>query len=234
MKFDTPLIPATLIRRYKRFLADVTLTDGREVTAHVANPGSMLGMKEAGLRVWLEPNNDPKRKLKYSWKLAELENGALVGVDTAMPNKIVGEALRKNALPELKYSKVRPEVNYGENSRVDFLLTDADKSDCYLEVKSVTLSRTHGLAEFPDSVTKRGAKHMAELAGMVDQGHRAILLYLIQRNDADRFTVAGDIDPEYQAEFAKAQDAGVEVLCYDTKITTTGIRLGQLICTDFA
>ena len=234
MKFDTPLIPATLIRRYKRFLADVTMVDGREVTAHVANPGSMLGMKDAGLRVWLEPNDDPKRKLKYSWKLAELAGGALIGVDTSLPNKIVGEALQNNLIPELPYSSVRPEVKYGENSRVDFLLSDQNKPDCYLEVKSVTLSRVKGLAEFPDSVTKRGAKHMAELARMIELGHRAILLYLVQRTDAREFAVAGDIDPEYQAEFTKAKDAGVEVLCYDTKITTAGISLGKLIITDFA
>lgn len=229
MKFNTPLIPATLIRRYKRFLADVTLTDGREVTAHVANPGSMLGMKEAGLRVWLEQNDDPKRKLKYSWKLAELENGTMIGVDTSLPNKIIGGALRDGTLPDLHYANVNAEVKYGENSRIDFLLTEADRPDCYLEIKSVTLSRVQGLAEFPDTVTKRGAKHMGELARMVTQGHRAVLLYLVQRNDMDGFAVAGDIDPKYLLEFTKAQDAGVEILCYDTKISNKGIWLGERI-----
>lgn len=226
MEFDTSLIPATLIRRYKRFLADVTLNDGREVTAHVANPGSMLGMKDEGLRVWLEPNDDPKRKLKYSWKLAKLENGTLIGVDTSLPNKIVSEALHDNAIPELIYKNIRPEVKYGENSRIDFLLTEEGKPDCYLEVKSVTLSRIQGLAEFPDSVTKRGAKHMGELARMVTADHRAAVLYLVQRNDIDRFSVAGDIDPEYAQQFSKARDAGVEVYCYGTNLSPSGISLG--------
>lgn len=229
MKFDKPLIPATLIRRYKRFLADVTLKDGRQVTAHVANPGSMLGMKHEGLQVWLEPNDDPKRKLKYSWKLAELENGTLVGVDTSLPNKIVSEALVGGLAAKLGYAHIRSEVKYGENSRVDFLLTDASKPDCYLEVKSVTLSRAAGLGEFPDSVTKRGAKHMAELAHMVAKGHRAILLYLVQRNDVNRFAVAGDIDPEYLKAVTKAKAAGVEVLCYGTTITTHGVSLAGRI-----
>lgn len=229
MKFDTPLIPAKLIRRYKRFLADVTLNDEREVTAHVANPGSMLGMKDAGLQVWLEPNDDPKRKLRYSWKLAELENGTLIGVDTSLPNKIVAEALYEDVIPELAYKNVRSEVKYGENSRIDFLLTEEDRPDCYLEVKSVTLSRKLGLAEFPDSVTKRGAKHMGELARMVEVGHRAALLYLVQRNDIDRFAVADDIDPEYAKQFTRARDAGVEVYCYGTNLTPSGISLGVRI-----
>jgi sugar fermentation stimulation protein A len=229
MKFDTALIPATLIRRYKRFLADVTLKDGRQVTAHVANPGSMLGMKHEGLRVWLEPNEDPKRKLKYSWKLAELDDGTLVGVDTSLPNKIVGEALADGLAADLGYAHIRPEVKYGENSRVDFLLTSEGKPGCYLEVKSVTLSRAAGLGEFPDSVTKRGAKHMEELANMVTLGHRAILLYLVQRTDINSFAVAGDIDPEYLSAVTKAKAAGVEILCYGTKITTDGVWLAEPI-----
>ena len=229
MKFDKTLIPATLIRRYKRFLADVTLKDGRQVTAHVANPGSMLGMRHEGLRVWLEPNEDPKRKLKYSWKLAELDDGTLVGVDTSLPNKIVGQALVDGLAADLGYTHIRPEVKYGENSRVDFLLTDESKPDCYLEVKSVTLSRVAGLGEFPDSVTKRGAKHMAELAHMVAKGHRAILLYLVQRNDVNRFAVAGDIDPEYLKAVTKAKAAGVEILCYGTEMTTKDISLAERI-----
>lgn len=229
MKFDRPLIPATLIRRYKRFLADVTLNDGRQVTAHVANPGSMLGMRHEGLRVWLEPNDDPKRKLKFSWKLAELENGTLIGVDTSLPNKIVAEALEDGMAAKLGYAHIRPEVKYGEGSRVDFFLTGENKPDCYLEVKSVTLSRSTGLAEFPDSVTKRGAKHMAELAHMVELGHRAILLYMVQRNDINRFAVASDIDPVYQQAVTQAKATGVEVLCYGTNITTDGVWLAEPI-----
>ncbi len=234
MKFDKPLIPATLIRRYKRFLADVTLNDGREVTAHVANPGSMLGMKHEGLRVWLEPNDDPKRKLKYSWKLAELDTGALICVDTGMPNKIVGEALRGGLIPELVYQNVKPEVKYGENSRIDFLLSDEGKADCYVEVKSVTLSRETGLAEFPDSVTARGAKHMNELANVAQGGQRAVLLYLLQRNDCDRFDIASDIDLKYHTAFTDACDAGVEVLCYGTSLTQTGIEMGGKLRLAFA
>jgi sugar fermentation stimulation protein A len=229
MYFNKTLIPATLIRRYKRFLVDVSLADGREVTAHVANPGSMLGINTAGLRIWLEHNNDPKRKLKYSWKLAEKNDGTLIGVDTSMPNKIVAETLQNNAIPELQYANIKPEVKYGENSRVDFLLTQKGRRNCYLEVKSVTLLRKNALAEFPDSVTKRGAKHMAELASMAQQGQRAVLLYLVQRNDVKNFAVAGDIDPEYLCAFLNAKNAGVEVLCYGTRISNEGIWLGEKI-----
>lgn len=226
MQFETPLIRATLLKRYKRFLADVVLADGTEVTAHVANPGSMMGMADAGMTVWLEQNNDPKRKLKYSWKIAEID-GAMVGVDTALPNKIVGAALRDRAIPELTHENVQSEVKYDEKSRIDFLLSGQGKPDHYLEVKSVTLSRQKNLAEFPDSVTARGAKHMAALANMVSQGHAATVLFLIQRTDSTKFSIAADIDPNYAAALAAAQAAGVRVLCYDTRITTEHIRLGK-------
>jgi len=225
MDFHTPLIRATLLKRYKRFLADVMLEDGREVTAHVANPGSMLGMKSAGMAVWLEPNDDPKRKLNFSWKLAEV-GGAMVVVDTAMANKVVGEALRAGVIASLAaYSDVRAEVKYGEASRIDFLLQGDGLPDCYVEVKSVTLSRQAGLAEFPDSVTKRGAKHLRELSVMVEQGHRAIMLYLVQRDDCTRFALAADIDAEYAAEMSVAREIGVEALCFATKPTRTGVNL---------
>jgi sugar fermentation stimulation protein A len=225
MDFQTPLIRATLIRRYKRFLADVKLEDGREVTAHVANPGSMLGMKDEGMTVWLETNDDPNRKLKYSWKLAEVE-GAVVVVDTAMANVVVAEALRARAIePLAAYTSVRAEVKYGESSRIDFLLQDDGLLDCYVEVKSVTLSRMDGVAEFPDSVTKRGAKHLHELSAMVEQGYRAVMLYLVQRDDCKQFALAADIDPTYAAEVAAAREAGVEMLCYTTKPTPRGVNL---------
>jgi sugar fermentation stimulation protein A len=225
MDFYTPLIRATLLRRYKRFLADVKLEDGQEVTAHVANPGSMLGMKDEGMTVWLEPNDDPKRKLKYSWKLAEID-GALIVVDTGMANKIVAEALNAGQIGSLaEYSKVRAEVKYGENSRIDFLLQGADLPDCYVEVKSVTLSRKAGLAEFPDSVTDRGAKHLRELSAMVVEGHRAIMLYLVQRYDCTGFALAADIDVIYTGEMAKALKTGVEVICLVTKPTPSGVSL---------
>jgi sugar fermentation stimulation protein A len=225
MKFEKPLIRATLIRRYKRFLADVTLEDGREVTAHVANPGSMMGMAGAGSTVWLEQNDDPKRKLKYSWKLIEIGN-AMIGVDTGAANRVVKEALQSGALG-LGYSHFKPEVKYGEGSRVDFLLTDDKKPDLYLEVKSVTLSRKDGLGEFPDSKTERGAKHMGELAAMVQGGHEAMVLFLVQRTGITSVDVARDIDPKYATAFDNARAAGVQVVCFDCVIGTHGITFGK-------
>ncbi|NDV51459.1 MULTISPECIES: DNA/RNA nuclease SfsA [unclassified Salipiger] len=227
MRFETPLIPARLLRRYKRFLADCRLEDGSEITAHVANPGSMLGMAEPESRIWLEPNEDPKRKLKYAWRLIEHEGGAFIGVDTGVPNRVLRAALEAGQVGGLEgYETVRPEVKYGEKSRIDFLLTGAARRDCYVEVKSVTLSRSPGLAEFPDSVTARGAKHLAELAAMVRQGHRAVMLYLVQRTDAEVVTLASDIDPAYAAAFASARAAGVEVLALGCRITPEEITLG--------
>ncbi|HHB80271.1 MAG TPA: DNA/RNA nuclease SfsA, partial [Aliiroseovarius sp.] len=178
MQFQTPLIPARLMRRYKRFLADAVLeSDGREVTAHCANPGSMLGLAEEGVRIWLEPNDDPKKKLKYGWRLVDHENGHFTCVDTSVANRALREALLARRLPELAgYADMRPEVTDGEKSRVDFLLSDPARRDLYVEVKSATLNRTPGLAEFPDSVTARGKRHLEELASMVAQGHRAMLL----------------------------------------------------------
>ncbi|MBE9637508.1 DNA/RNA nuclease SfsA [Salipiger mangrovisoli] len=227
MRFETPLIPARLLRRYKRFLADCRLEDGTEITAHVANPGSMLGMAEPGSRIWLEPNDDPKRKLNYAWRLIEHESGAFTGVDTGVPNRVLRAALSAGQVPGLEgYTAVRPEVRYGENSRIDFLLTAPGRADCYVEVKSVTLSRAPGLAEFPDSVTARGTKHLAELSTMVAQGHRAVMLYLVQRTDAAAVTLAADIDPAYAAGFAAAMAAGVEVLAIGCDITPAQICLG--------
>ena len=226
MRFQTDLIPARLIRRYKRFLADCILEDGREITAHCANPGSMMGLADEGMKVWLEPNDDPKRKLNFGWRLIEHENGHFTGVDTSVPNRALRETLEKRQIPELAdYETVRPEVKYGENSRIDFLLTQDGLPDCYVEVKSVTLSRISGQAEFPDSVTKRGAKHLLELSNMVAQGHRAVMLYLVQRTDCTSFTLASDIDPDYHAAYLAARDAGVETLCIGTKITPQEILI---------
>jgi len=227
MQFATPLIPARLIRRYKRFLADCQLEDGREVTAHCANPGSMAGLADPGLRVWLEPNDDPRKKLKFGWRLVELPDGTLIGVDTSVPNRALHDALTNRQVPGFEaYDTVRPEVRYAENSRVDFLLSGAGLPDAYVEVKSVSLSRQPGLAEFPDSVTARGAKHLDALAEMAQQGHRAVLLYLVQRTDAERFALARDIDPTYAARAALARDRGVETLALGTQITPDGIEIG--------
>lgn len=224
MEFPSPLVPARLIRRYKRFLADCQLEDGREVTAHCANPGSMLGLAEPGAKIWLEPNDDPKKKLRFGWRLVDHENGHFTGVDTSVPNRALRSALDARAVPGVEgYDTVRPEVKYGENSRIDFLLEGDGLT--YVEVKSVTLSRTPGLAEFPDSVTARGTKHLGELAKVVDQGHRAIMLYLVQRTDCDRFDLARDIDPTYGLAFDAARAAGVEVIVLGTHIAPSGIEV---------
>ncbi|OED46438.1 sugar fermentation stimulation protein SfsA [Rhodobacteraceae bacterium (ex Bugula neritina AB1)] len=226
MRFSQPLIPATLIRRYKRFLADCRLENGQEITAHCANPGSMMGLSAAGTKVWLEPNNDPKKKLKYGWRLVEHEDGHFTGVDTSVPNRALRAALEAGEIAELAgYGTVRPEVKYGEKSRIDFLLQQDGLPDCYVEVKSVTLSRQPGLAEFPDSVTARGTKHLGELEKMVTQGHRAVMLYLVQRTDCSTFQLAADIDPAYADAFASARAAGVERLVYSTRISPDEITV---------
>ncbi len=227
MRFQTDLIPAVLIRRYKRFLADCRLdADGREITAHVANPGSMLGLAQEGTRVWLEPNDDPKKKLKFAWRLVDHGDGHFTGVDTGAANRVLKTALIDGRVEGLGgYDLVRPEVKYGENSRIDFLLTGEGRRDCYVEVKSVTLSRQQGLAEFPDSVTARGAKHLAELAKMAEAGHRAVMLYLVQRTDCSRVTLAADIDPAYAAAFDRASKAGVEAIALDCTLSPEGTFL---------
>ncbi|MEP1768056.1 MAG: DNA/RNA nuclease SfsA [Sulfitobacter sp.] len=226
MDFQTELIPARLIRRYKRFLADCTLADGREITAHCANPGSMMGLADAGTKVWLEPNDDPKKKLNYGLRLVDHENGHLTGVDTSLPNRVLRAALEAGEIAALSaYKTVRPEVKYGANSRVDFLLSQDGLPDAYVEVKSVTLCRTPPLAEFPDSVTARGAKHMNDLADVARAGHRAVLLYLVQRTDCTHVSIAADIDPKYAAAHEHATIAGVETIAIGTHITPQGITL---------
>ena len=227
MRFGSPLIPARLVRRYKRFLADVVLEDGTEATVHCPNPGSMIGLAEPGLRVWLEPA-PPGRKLPFGWRLVELGAGHFAGIDTAVPNRVVGEALRAGAIPQLAaYRTVRPEQRYGEKSRVDFLLTEPGLPDAYVEVKNVHLRRDGDWAEFPDCVTARGARHLGELAAMVAAGHRAVMLYLVQRTDCARFRLAADIDPGYAAASEAARAGGVETLCFGTWINREGVTLGR-------
>lgn len=227
MDFATPLIPATLIRRYKRFLADCRLDDGQEVTAHVANPGAMTGTAIPGARIWLEPNNNPRTKLDYGWRLVEA-GGDFVCVDTSLANRIVGEGLRAGSVPGLdRYDVIRPEVKYADASRIDFLLTGGGP-DLYLEVKSANFCRAAPLVEFPDSKTLRGARHMADLARMVAAGHRAMVLYLITRTDCSAVAVARDIDPAYATAFDAARAAGVEVMAMDCDITPERIALGQV------
>ncbi|XSG82778.1 MAG: DNA/RNA nuclease SfsA [Methyloligella sp. ZOD6] len=231
--FPSPLIPGTLIRRYKRFLADIKLQTGETVTAHCCNPGAMLGLKAEGSRVWVSASNSPKRKLRYSWELIEVDLGdgaALVGINTALPNTLAGAALAQGAIPELSgYDEIAREVRYGTNSRVDFLLRDTTGATCHVEVKNVHLMREPGLAEFPDSVTARGTKHLHELARIAQSGGRAVMLYLIQRSDAQAFAVAADIDPAYAAGLEAAQAAGVEVLAYACAPTLEGFSaLGRV------
>lgn len=212
MRFEEVLVPATLVRRYKRFLADVELANGEIVTAHCANSGSMMGLAVPGSRVWLSPNRNPKAKLDWRWELEECEGG-LVGINTSHPNRIVEEAIRAGQIAELTgYQSLRREVPYGKNSRIDILL-EGEKGLCFVEVKNVTLRRG-GRAEFPDAVTARGAKHLDEMAEQVALGHRAVMLYLIQRSDCETFSVAGDIDPAYAAALARATAAGVEAYAY--------------------
>jgi len=231
MRFPDPLIPATLHRRYKRFLADVELDGGGMVTAHCANPGAMLGLAEPGSAVWLSPARNPKRKLKYSWELIEVD-GHLVGINTQHPNAIVAEAITAGQLPELiGYAGLRREVGYGRNSRVDILLEDSGRPPCYVEVKNVHLKRT-GPAEFPDAVTARGTKHLGELTQVVANGGRAVMFYLVQRMDCDRFAIAADIDPTYSAALSAALAGGVEALCYDCRITTEEIVLNRPLTLD--
>lgn len=230
MRFATPLVSARLTRRYKRFLADMVLdSDGREITAHCANPGSMLGLAEPGTRCWIEPNDDPKRKLNFGWRLVEHESGDFTGVDTGLANRIVKEALQARRIDGLPaHDGLRAEVRYGAGSRVDFLLT-GERGETYLEVKSVTLSRRPGLAEFPDSVTARGTRHLGELARMVQAGHRAVLLFLVQRTDAREVGLAADIDPAYAEAFGRTTSAGVEVVCLGTRITPDGIAASRTL-----
>ena len=233
MRFAAPLIPATLVRRYKRFLADVKLDSGETITVHCANPGAMTGLLTPGGRVWLSRSPNAKRKLPHSWELAEVDFGAgpeIVGINTGWPNALVAEALAAQAIPELAgYASVRREVRYGRNSRVDFLLEGESRPPCYLEIKNVHLMRAPGLAEFPDSVTARGAKHLAELAEIAATGGRAVMLYLIQIASARRFTLAADIDPAYAAAFGMARAAGVEALAYRCVLTAEGIDLTDRI-----
>jgi sugar fermentation stimulation protein A len=233
MHFPSPLIPATLVRRYKRFLADVVLPGGEETTAHVANPGAMTGLAAPGTKVWLSKSDNPARKLPYSWELVEVDLGSgleLVGVNTGHPNPLVGAAIGVGAIQELAgYGVLRREVKYGRNSRVDFLLEQQGRPSCYVEVKNVHLMRTKGLAEFPDSVTARGAKHLDELADMVAQGHRAVMAFLVQIGSADRLALARDIDPRYGAAFDRARTLGVEAIAYRCVISAAEIAVAGAV-----
>jgi sugar fermentation stimulation protein A len=226
MFFSVPLHRGTLLRRYKRFLSDVVLDGGEEVVAHVANSGSMLGVSAPGIEVWLSRSANPGRKLPWSWEMARVDGG-LVGINTMHPNRIVAEAVADGTIAELTgYRSLRREVAYGRNSRVDLLLASPEGPTCYVEVKNVSLKRGD-VACFPDAVTARGTKHLVELAEMVAAGHRAVMLFLVQRQDCRSFSPAADIDPIYARTLERAVAAGVEVLCYCCRLTLEGIAVDR-------
>jgi sugar fermentation stimulation protein A len=227
MRLPGPLIRGTLIQRYKRFLADVRLGDGRLVTASCPNTGSMIGLTAPGSAVWLSESDSPTRKYRHTWELVEADLGkgpTLVGINTGHPNKLLAEAIGAGRVKALAgYPGLRREVKYGQNSRIDILLECADKGLCYVEIKNVHLSRRHGLAEFPDSVTERGVKHLREMSDMVRAGHRAVMVFLIQRGDARRLAFARDIDHTYGAAFDLAVAAGVEAIALRCKMSAEEI-----------
>jgi sugar fermentation stimulation protein A len=225
MLLPSPLVRGRLIRRYKRFLADVALDAGGHVTVACPNTGAMLGLDEPGSVVWLSESASVTRKYRHTWELVELDD-ALVGINPMRPNTIVAEAIAANLIPQLAgYERMRREVKYGEKSRIDILLESDGRPACYVEVKNVHLSRTPGLAEFPDCVTTRGARHLAELSAMVAAGARAVMVYLVQRGDAHAFALACDIDPTYAAAYRAARTAGVEAFAFGCSLTPETISL---------
>lgn len=223
MKFAPPLQPARLVRRYKRFLFDAVLEDGSAITGSCPNTGSMRGLTTPGSVIWLSRNDDGKRKYPHRFELIEAD-GTTVGVNTGLPNRLAEEAIRAGLIADFaEYTDIRREQKYGRQSRIDLLLRDDRRPDLYVEVKNVHFIRTPGLAEFPDSVTARGARHLAELADMVAAGHRAAMVYVIQRHDCDRLKIAGDLDPAYLSAFSAARAAGVEAYAIKCKVACDSI-----------
>lgn len=233
MRFPKPLERGRLIKRYKRFLADVVLDSGETITASCPNTGSMLGLSSPGATVWLSRSDSPTRKYPHTWEMIETDLGAgpsLVGINTGHPNRLVAEAIDAGHIKKLAgYQSLRREVKYGEASRIDILLEDDKKGRCYVEIKNVHLMREAGIAEFPDCVTARGAKHLRELSDMVAQGHRAVMLFLIQRADAKSFKLAGDLDPTYAETFGQSVAAGVEAMAYTCRMSPEEIALDKAV-----
>lgn len=224
MRFPAPLVPGRLIQRYKRFLSDIELDGGEIVTAHCPNPGAMLGLNAPGSEVWLLPAQNPTAKLRWGWELVRVGEH-LVGLNTGRPNRIVEEAVRAHRIPELGgYESLRREVRYGQKSRVDLLLTNPGRPPCWVEIKNVHLKRG-AAAEFPDCVTARGARHLEELGNRVEAGERAVMVYVVQREDCRRFALAHDLDPAYVRAFERALARGVEAICWDCRVTTAGVDL---------
>jgi sugar fermentation stimulation protein A len=227
MEFSSPLVPGRLIQRYKRFLADVVLDTGETITAHCPNTGSMLGCADPGSRVWLTHAPSPTRKYAYGWELTELADGIRVGINTHRSNALVREAVEGGRIAALGgYSAMRPEAKYGhESSRIDFLLSAAGRPDCYLEVKNVTAAVAAGIALFPDTVSDRGTKHLREMMAMVVEGHRAVLVYCVQRGDVAEVRPADEIDPVYGRTLREALANGVEAMAWRAVVSPQGIEL---------
>lgn len=231
MQFASPYIPATLLKRYKRFLADVELSTGRVVTVHTPNTGSMLGVSTPGMRIWLrDAGTAGGRKYRYSWEMSEPMTGIFVGVHTGLVNTLVSEAITNGTITELQgYTSLEQEVRYGdENSRIDLLLRDGERS-CYVEIKNVTARDDEGLAIFPDAVSLRGQKHLRELMRVVEKGQRAMMFYCIQRADITAFRPAHEIDKDYAHLLREAVHAGVDVMAYRADVNPASITLTQAV-----
>lgn len=225
--FNPPLVEGKLILRYKRFLADIALPNGENLTVHVPNSGSMLGIRDPGMPVLIQDSQNEARKLRFTLKMIQATSRAWVGVDTGVPNQLVAEETLAQNIPELTgYANQKREVKYGVNSRIDLYLTHPERPACYVEVKNVTL-RDGNAALFPDGVTSRGVKHLHELMEMVKQGHRAVMFFLVERSDCTTFGTAAFIDPLYAKTLREALIAGVELICYDCILDPMGIRLNQ-------
>ena len=227
MNFENKLIAGRLIKRYKRFFVDVKIKN-KTITAHCPNTGSMYGLLKKGNKVWVTKSDNPNRKLKYTLQIIE-DKKSKVGVNTHLTNKIVHHALENNLIREFdKNIQVKPEIKFGTNTRFDFLITQK-KFKAFIEVKNVTLSRIKNLAEFPDAVTSRGLKHINELLKASNMGYKIFILYLIQRNDCKLFKIAEDVDPEYSNSLVKAVKKKLNILCYDCKFSSKGIKLNQKV-----
>ena len=227
MIFESPLIPGVLIKRYKRFFVDIKVKD-KTIVAHCPNTGSMMGLLNEGNKVWITKSNNEKRKLKYTLQIIECKNRK-IGINTHLTNKIVMDSLVNNFFREFsKNTIIEPEKKFGEDTRFDFLLKDGDVKS-FVEVKNVTLVRKNGLAEFPDATTARGTKHLNELIKAVNKGYKSYLLFVIQREDCNKFAIAHDIDPEYSEMLTLAIKKNVKVLCYDCKFSSKGIKLNNKI-----
>ena len=238
MKLPQPLIQGFLIKRYKRFLADIELEDGRVITAHTPNTGSMKGCCIPGSRVWLRDSGNSARKYPLSWELVEVAPEVLVGINTGLPNKLVRECLESNTISELRgYRNIRSEVPYGrENSRIDLLLEEGPGGSCYVEIKNVTLVEDN-IGLFPDAVSSRGTKHLRELGEMARLGHRAVIFYCVQRCDAREVRPADTIDPEYGDALRTAIAGGVEAIAYRASVSPETIKLERslpVVCPDKA